>query len=380
MEISIIGGGITGLTTALALRKMGLEATVYERTPVLNEVGAGILMQPNAMHVLRWLGIADKVKESGYALDRMDISNAQLVPFRNASPGLIRGEQGEKVVAIHRARLQSILYESLPTGVVQLGVPYQSHRAVNGGLEVDHGERKSTATIILGADGINSKVRASLFPEATKRFSGQTCWRGIATMAIPAKIDRRGFEAWGGGYRFGFTPISEREIYWFAVAQAEENEGGTPFTSHAPLLDMFGSFHSLVSEIISSTPVEKIIWDDLHDLGRLGSWSQGNVCLLGDAAHATTPNMGQGAGQGIEDGYCISQALAQNPDPQQAFKEFEAGRRKKVDYVVNNSWRFGKMAHSASGRWIMKTLMRIMPERAVKKQMEKLFQVQGLSG
>ncbi len=378
MEISIIGGGITGLTTALALRKMGLRAKVYERTPVLNEVGAGILMQPNAMRVLNWLGIAEEVSAHGYPLQTMDISNAQLIPFRKASPDLIKGEQGEHIVAIHRARLQSILFENLPAGDVQLGTPYLSHRTLEGMLEVDHGGFKSTSAILLGADGINSKVRQSLFPEAKKRFSGQTCWRGIAPFSLPAEIEGRGFEAWGRGYRFGIVPISKEEVYWFAVAQAEENGDGSPLTSHTPLLKMFESFHPLASELISHTPIENIIWTDLHDLGRLKSWSQGRVCLLGDAAHATTPNMGQGAGQGIEDAYYISQALAQYPDPAQAFIEFEAQRRKKVDYVVNTSWRFGKMAHSRSGRWIMVNAMRIVPEKAVQRQMQKLFQVTGL--
>ena len=379
MDISIIGGGITGLTTALALQKMGIEATVYERSAVLNEVGAGILVQPNAMRVLNWLGLRDEIRELGYPLRKMDISNAQLIPFREASAELIQGDNGEQMVAIHRARLQKVLFESLPSDRVQLAAPYHSHSAKDGKLEVDLGTRKILTDVILGADGINSKVRKALFPDSKKRYSGQTCWRGIAPMALPNEIVGRGYEAWGYGCRFGIIAISEKEVYWFAVAQAPESQDPSPLASHAPLLELFQRFHPLVSKIINTTPLDKIIANDLHDLARLDTWSEGKVCLMGDAAHATTPNMGQGAGQGIEDAYFFSQAMAENSEPEQAFKVFEANRRKKVDYVVNNSWRFGKMAHSASGRWFMKTMMRLMPEKAMRRQMDKLYEVPGLS-
>ena len=379
MEISIIGGGITGLTTALALQKMGIEATVYERSAALNEVGAGILVQPNAMRVLNWLGLRDQIRNLGYPLLKMDISNAQLIPFRDASAELIQGDNGEQMVAIHRARLQKVLFESLPSHCVRLDSPYQSHIVKDGRFEVDLGHQKILTDVILGADGINSQVRQSLFPDAKKRYSGQTCWRGIAPMALPKEIVGRGYEAWGFGSRFGIIAISENEVYWFAVSKAPESQDPKPLASHAPLLELFQRFHPLITKTIRTTPLDKIISNDLHDLSRLSSWSEGKICLLGDAAHATTPNMGQGAGQGIEDAYFISQAMAENTQPEEAFKVFEANRRKKVDYVVNNSWRFGKMAHSASGRWFMKTMMRIMPEKAMKRQMEKLFEVPGLS-
>ncbi len=380
MDISIIGGGITGLTTALALQKMGIQATVYERTPALAEVGAGILLQPNAMQVFQWLGLDKAMEEAGYPLQKMDISNAQLSPYRNASPDLITGEQGEKMVAIHRARLQSILFDHLPVGTVKLGVPYHNHAYEEGKIKLQLGDEQRMTDVVLAADGINSKVRQALYPEAKKRYSGQTCWRGIAPFSsLPNELKDRGFEAWGQGVRIGLIPISQEQVYWFAVDKAEENPNTPPLNSHSPLLDMFQGFHTLVLEVISQTPLEKIIWTDLHDLGRLNAWSKGSICLLGDAAHATTPNMGQGAGQGIEDAFYISQALADHPDPNHAFKVFEANRRKKVDYVVNNSWRFGKMAHSASGRWFMRTMMRIMPEKAMKRQMQKLYAVEGLS-
>src|SRR5690554_5718647 len=109
MRITIIGGGIAGLTTALALNKVGFQCEVYERAAQLNEVGAGILMQPNALKVLDWLGLGKIVRENGIMLDQVDVTNSQLVPFKKSTKGIIQDEKGNKIVAIHRATLQKLL-------------------------------------------------------------------------------------------------------------------------------------------------------------------------------------------------------------------------------------------------------------------------------
>ena len=232
------------------------------------------------------------------------------------------------------------------------------------------------AGVLLGADGLHSNLRKSMFPSITAtRYSGQTCWRGISRMELPKEFAAVGREVWGNGIRFGFASISPTEIYWFAVAKSTQGQTDDPSQRTKMLLAMYGGFHALVKEIISNTPQEKIIRNDISDLKRLDYWSKGNICLIGDAAHATTPNMGQGACQGVEDAFYLSEIVATHANVNEAFAAFEKSRRKKVDTVVNNSWRFGQMAHSFWGRNLVKAIMKITPEKVLLKQMAELYSV-----
>ncbi len=375
MNIAIIGGGISGLTTALALKKLGFDCQVYEKATELNEVGAGIWMQPNAMKVLDWLGIGDEVRSEGQQLQSVELSDQNLIPLKKLERSHILNEKYNLTTSIHRARLQKILYSTLPKGTVQLGKSYVSHQIQKSFVKIEFEEGSASADLLLGADGIHSKVRHQLFPHATTRYSGQTCWRGIAPIALPRNRQSHGHEAWGRQVRFGFAPISEQGVYWFAVAKAPEGEQETPANLKAKLKAMFSSFHPLVQEILDQTPLDKIIRNDISDLKRLQAWSQNRVCLIGDAAHATTPNMGQGGGMGVEDAYYLSNILSKDPDFFQAFTRFEKERRKKVDYIVNTSWQFGKMAHNPVGQQLFKLMLKMTPEAMLKKQVQKMYSI-----
>jgi 2-polyprenyl-6-methoxyphenol hydroxylase-like FAD-dependent oxidoreductase len=376
MKITIIGGGIAGLTTALALNKLGFSCQVFERAEQLNEVGAGIWMQPNALKVLDWLGLGALVRENGTLLDQIDITNAQLIPFKKTTQEVVQDEQGNKIVAIHRATLQSILFEALPKDSVTLGCEFNSLEQSESQVKVFIGDRELMTDLLIGADGINSKVRDSIFSDTSKRFSGQTCWRGISDISLPGEFQNAGIESWGKKIRFGFSPTSENQVYWFAVMNASQNGTDDSATVKSELKNNYKAFHPLVLNIINQTQTDKIIRSDISDLKRLDKWHKDKVVLVGDAAHATTPNMGQGAGQGIEDAYYLANFLAKHNKIEKTLDSFESTRREKVDYVVNNSWRFGKMAHSGFGQLVMKAIMKLTPDKVMKQQMNKLYAVQ----
>lgn len=378
MTIHIIGAGITGLSTALALQKTGFSHyTLFEKAAALNEVGAGIMMQPNAMKVLDWLGLGDAIREAGNALSHADITNQQLRSIRRGSSSLLSADRSRQIIAIHRARLQRILFEALPAGKAELGMPLAACSCKNNQVKAIFEKNIALSDLLLGADGIHSPVRNSIFPDTSLRYSGQTCWRGIADMDLELNLRHIAKEAWGSRRRFGFAPISDREVYWYGVAN--EPAGGKDHADVKKALSArFADFHPLVLDMIQQTPDAKIIRNDIYDLKRLPVWHQGRVCLIGDAAHATTPNMGQGACQGIEDAYYLSQLLARESDPEQAFSAFEALRRRKVDQVVNTSWRLGQAAHHPIGQSLVKWIMRLSPEQALKRQMENLFAVPGI--
>jgi len=228
---------------------------------------------------------------------------------------------------------------------------------------------------IIGADGINSKVRQQLFPESKKRYTGQTCWRGVADIKLEKAFKNRGMELWGNQVRFGISEVSPNKIYWFAVALAKANQKDNPKENlHQKLTQLFEGYHPVVHKIIRATPLEKIIRNDINDLQPLQKWYKNNCCLIGDAGHATTPNMGQGGAQAIEDAWVISNLIVKYPD-ENIFEKFQNMRQQKVNFIVKQSWNTGKMAHWKYGTWFRNFLLKNMPNSVLEKSVIKLYQI-----
>ncbi|WP_127141599.1 FAD-dependent monooxygenase [Flagellimonas marinaquae] len=380
MRITIIGGGITGLTTALALKKVGFQCEVFEKAREINEVGAGIWVQPNALKILDWLNLGQLIRDKGTILNQVDITNPQLVPFKKTTKEAVQDDHGNKIVAILRADLQKILFDALPEQLVHLGQDFKSYQYESNEINVLIGNKQVSCDLLIGADGIHSKVRTETFENTVKRFSGQTCWRGVADFNLPSEFESSGIEVWGRKIRFGFSQIGRNKVYWFAVINAKQGEIDELGSIKPKLSILYKDFHEVIHKILDHTAEEKIIRSDISDLKRLKSWHKENVLLLGDAAHATTPNMGQGACQGIEDAYYLANTLKKhNGNLRVALNEFESSRREKVEYVVSNSWRFGKMAHSLVGQFILKSIIRLTPEHKINEQMKKLYHVKEFS-
>lgn len=371
MKVIIAGAGITGLTTALSLQKLGIPFHVYEKAPQIQPVGAGIWMAPNAMKVFEWLDIAKEVRRAGVQLDRVQIADKNLKPL-NPSANLAIDDTFS-ITSTHRARLHEVLYHNLSAKKISLNNEYIGHQQTGNQVKVVFSNAEATGTVLLATDGIHSRVRSQLFPDTTLRYSGQTCWRGIAKIRLDDHLRKSCLENWGKRKRFGFSVIEENEVYWFAVKSTPSNGTDNTATLKDDLLNTFSEFAEPVSSIINRTPTDKIIRHDLYDLKRLDRWYAGNVCLLGDAAHAMTPNMGQGGAQGVEDAYYISNILSRIPDPQKAFACFENLRRKKVDMVVNTSWRFGQLSHNPLLQPLIKTGIRMTPKKMLIKQMQELY-------
>jgi 2-polyprenyl-6-methoxyphenol hydroxylase-like FAD-dependent oxidoreductase len=377
MKVGIIGGGITGLTTALSLHKLGIQSVVFEQAKELNEIGAGVWLQPNAIKVLDYLGLKKKVEEQGIVLNKMEITNPQLKAFKKIKSEVVQDEDGNQTVAIHRARLQQILYiEAQKVSAVHLNRKFIKHDLTSEGIHLKFENAEDQVDVLLGADGIDSLTRKALFYESSLRSTGQVCWRGVSKLNLPDPLRNLGQEAWGRQVRFGFSQIHDGEAYWFAVANEGHLKKANEVGQKEYLSQLFRNFSSVVLDLILNTDQASIHQTVLHDLKRLPIWHKGKVCLIGDAAHATTPNMGQGACQGIEDAYYISRYLSKSlQNTEEAFQQFESKRRKKVDYVVNNSWQFGKIAHSAIGQPLMKLMLKLTPESVISSQMNKLYAI-----
>jgi 2-polyprenyl-6-methoxyphenol hydroxylase-like FAD-dependent oxidoreductase len=372
MKIAIIGGGIGGLTMALTLIQNGQNAVVYESATEIKPLGAGILMANNAMQVFDKLGVRHKIEKAGCKISTIKITNAQLKTIYQSELNKYEIQYGVYNVAIHRADLQKILANEIGYENIQL-----SKRV----LKIDKGsdftltfEDGTTANyeVLIGADGIKSTVRNQLFPGGIIRYTKQRCWRGLIELDWTSKYNQEAFEAWGKGKRFGFVKISDKKVYWYAVI----NE--TLMKENSSITDLFKEFHPEVVQMISQTPKDKIIFNDIVDLQPIYQWYNGKACLIGDAAHATTPNMGQGACQAVEDAYVIGTLLKQGKDIEGILAQYQKLRMKKAHFIVNTSWMVGKVAHfeNSIAIGLRNGLLKTMPKFINEKQFDKIFNIE----
>lgn len=374
----IIGAGIGGLSTAVAMSIHNIDVKVFEAAKEISSVGAGILVPPNAMAILDRYKLGSQVRDAGVAIDSINL--VDLKGKIISETGTFHNNNGKvyQTVAIHRGRLQSILLNALPAETV-----VSNKRCIEIVSTLDdiravfHDGTYASGRFFVGADGIHSNVRDSIFPESSLRYSGQTCWRGVADIVLAPEWLSRLTEIWGNGIRFGFVPISESKVYWYATKV--EKQGGRDRSSDLKqsLLTLYRDCLDPVREIISSTPVSSIIRDDLADLLPLKSWFSDATVLIGDAAHASTPNLGQGGAQAIEDSWFLAEAIKHCVTIDDAFGKFQKSRKVKAQKVVDASWQIGKATNLSSNVAcnVRNTIFRCVPSFVMKKQTRQVYNV-----
>jgi len=328
------------------------------------------MMAVNAMQVFDTLGLKGKIENAGNKIHGISITDEKMKPITKTNVLELEKKYNSCNVAIHRAELQKILAENIGFENIKLNHSLtQIEKKENYILNFENGIEVESK-IVFGADGIKSKVRNQIFETGTIRNAKQKCWRGLTEFDLPEQFHHEAFEIWGKGKRFGFVKLSEKKVYWYALIN-EKN-----FKDGLNLLDIFNDFDPLILNILELTPKENIILNDIIDLSPIPKWCSENLCLIGDAAHATTPNMGQGACQAIEDAYIIGKLLEKTKDFNVVFEEFQNIRRKKVDNVVNTSWKIGKISQWEKGNSLRNFVMRLTPESTNQKLVEKIMQLE----
>lgn len=377
MEIDIIGGGIGGLTTAIALEQKGFKTRIFEQAESIKPVGAGIILANNAMQVFEKLGLKTEIEAHGNHISSVHLTKSNLKPLSKVDLSYFEQKHGVRNTAIHRGTLQQLLLGKLQSTEVHLNHKLKSIER-NGpvySLLFENGEHVRSSTVI-AADGLNSSVRNALFSDNVVRDAKQVCWRGVTDFDLPERYVNELNEAWGKDERFGFVQIAENKVYWYALKsfRTDPNE-----CSMENLDSYFNEYHSVIKDLITSTPKERINTAEISDLAPMSTWHQENICLIGDAAHATTPNLGQGACQAIEDAYVLSKCLTKY-DINTAFEKFQRLRLPKAHRVVKSSWNVGKMAHIKNPLLIglRNQLMRMTPASIGRKQSEYIFQLSQL--
>lgn len=338
-KVLIIGGGIGGLTLGLALQKAKIPFEIFERAPELKEVGAGVGLWTNAVKVFDHLGIGDKIRAIGQPLQLAELGNEMGRILSRTNISKITDEMDAACYVVHRAELHAVLAKNLPADLIKT-----NHECIGIKGTTVHFKDQPDAkgTLIVGADGINSVVRSALWGNENPRYSAQTCFRSVVNFPFPETDILR--EIQGAGKRFGICPLGKDRIYFFAALNAPQGKM-IPFAERKQfLLNEYKGWQWKIPELIAAAESEKILQNDLIDRVPVKRWSKDSVTLLGDAAHPTTPNLGQGACMAIEDAMVLTRKLVEFENLSDALQSYEQERIPRTTAIVNKSWSFGKLA------------------------------------
>ncbi|MFD7261112.1 FAD-dependent monooxygenase [Streptomyces sp. NPDC059874] len=314
-RVVVAGAGIGGLTAAVALHRRGWRVTVCERAPGPSAVGAGIVLAPNALRAFDAIGF-DATRAAGQALPAaMGLRRPDGGWLNRADTVALTARYGRPPLALHRSALADALAAELPDGTIRYSCAVTAVDDAVGRPVVRTAAGDLEADLVLAADGIHSPLRHQYFPDHPGlRYSGETAWRTVLPAAEPktetaeTKADVDTAETWGRGQRFGTVPLADGRIYLYATAVAPE--GHRPADVLAELVRRFGTWHDPIPALLERIDPAAVLQHDLYDLAApLPRFHHGRLAWLGDAAHAMTPNLGQGGCQAIEDAVVLAHLL-----------------------------------------------------------------------
>ncbi|WP_439378856.1 FAD-dependent monooxygenase [Amycolatopsis lexingtonensis] len=352
-DIAVIGAGIGGLTLGLALRRHGIRARIYEQAPELGEVGAAVALAANGTRILRDLGL-------GSALEMTSAVPTELI-YRHWSQGSRVAEHpvgkwyedrfGAPFWGVHRAHLQRALTEAWGTSDLHLGKALVSLRRDGGRSELTFADGSTTtAGLVVGADGIRSRVRASI-TDAVPVYSGTSGFRGLVPRdAVPDLPDPEAVQFWMGPGAHLLHYATGEFVNFLAVVEGPQRwdaPGGMVQAADGVLAEAFRGWHPAIRTMVGAVP-QSPRWG-LFALPPLARWSKDGAVLLGDAAHAMLPHHGQGANQTIEDAAVLAGCLHRHGDPAVALAVYERLRRCRTRQIQRSSWVTSSLLHLPDG-------------------------------
>lgn len=377
----IIGAGIGGLTTAIALAKKKIEVVVYEQSDAIKEVGAGIWVAPNGLKIFEKLGIVDEIIKGGKILEKISIVDFNYKPISVVDGAKVRAKHKYSTLAVHRATLQKTLASFVPEGNIVLNKKFKSYDQTDNSVVAEFEDGTSVeADFLIDATGIKSFTRKRIEPASALRYSGQTCWRYVTDFDLPKASENEMYEIWSSekGLRAAYSKINDRQVYGyitdFQPPGGAENDKQATKTN---LLNLCADFPAVIKNLIESCDQNAFIRTDLYDFKPISRWTDGKVALIGDAAHATTPNLGQGACQAIEDAFVIAEELSRTDEMSEAFKNYQSKRIEKATYITNASWQFARLTNaSGMSKSLIKSVMRLTPDFISDRQLDKIYSLE----
>jgi 2-polyprenyl-6-methoxyphenol hydroxylase-like FAD-dependent oxidoreductase len=338
LNILIIGGGIGGLTSAIALRQRGYKVEVIERDPTWSVYGVGIIQQGNVIRAMKQLGLIDDYIEAGFGFNHVEIFIPTGVSVAKIpTPKLV--PEYPSNVGIGRRALHKVLGDrAIGSGAtVRLGLTVERLEDDSDGVTAYFSDGSNGRyDLVIGADGLYSQTRQMLFPDAPEpEFTGQSVWR----YNFPRTADVTGLSVYDGKTGLGLVPLSDTMMYMYITTPEPDNPY---YERHTLAASMRTKLSELPAPAIGAlaeqiTNNDEVVYKPLECLLLTGDWNRGRVVLLGDAVHATTPHLGQGAGMAIEDSIVLAEELAAATSVEEAFTRFRQRRFERCRYIVEAS-------------------------------------------
>ncbi|MDF5753595.1 FAD-dependent monooxygenase [Spongiactinospora sp. TRM90649] len=405
MRIAVVGAGLGGVAAAVGLHRTGHEVTLFERAAELREAGTGIVVMPNGLHALDTLGLAEDVRGHVIRATRAGLRDRRGRPLLITDLNAAQSVFGTPVI-IDRAELHRILRAPLPDALVRTATPIErlepaptSVRVIANdppaatGVIADgtpgptdmnviaNGTPIATVDAVIAADGIGSALRAQLFPDHPgPRRIGRMDLRGM--LPRPAGLDPEPLAGQlvdrRNGAMFGLFPLGDDRLYWFTDTALHGPPPG-PEEARRQMLSLMADWHPTVTAVIEATPPTAIYVDPIGALlDPLPSYVSGRVALLGDAAHAMSPDLGQGASQAFEDAAALTRHLtgATTTEVAQRLLRYDAERRPRAGTMVRAALRQSRLtSQTGPTAWLRDALLRTVPSRLAARQLAALWQV-----
>jgi len=331
LKAIVAGAGIAGLATAIGLRQAGLDVEIFERSPVLREIGAGLMIWPNGARSLQALG----VEVNSLAVRRLSVCTWRGRRLNDYPLDSIAARYGLPPSFVHRADLQSALAAGLGARGLNLGAEVTGFRNNAAGVEVTLRDGTSvTGDLLVGADGLRSSVRRQLLAEGEPIYLGSTIWRGVVDASDMGLEAGTGVNWIGRGAEFLAFHLPDHRIYWAGVTREPRGERAGPGGHKDDLARRFDRWVQPVPRLIAATDESAILRNDMFDRKPVHRWSAERVTLVGDAAHPMTPNAGQGACQALEDAVALRDSLRRSSEAADAFALYERQRLRRANRVV----------------------------------------------
>lgn len=346
MKIAVVGAGIGGLTVAALLQEHGHEVKVFEKNQELSEVGAGIGIGGNVIDKLHNHDLAKGIKNAGQIIDTLAIAD-------NSGTALskIKLKRNTINLTLERQSLLETIQSYVQSSSIYTG--YQVLSIENEANKVTvHFEKHEAETfdLCIGADGLHSSVRASVAPNTKVNYQGYTVFRGLVN-DVQLKDANTATEYWSKQGRVGIVPLLNNKVYWFISINAKIHNTEYQTYGKPHLQARFNHFPNEVREVLDKQSETGILLHNIYDLKPLKTFVYNRTVLLGDAAHATTPNLGQGAGQAMEDAIVLANCL-ETYDFDQALERYDKLRVKHTKKIIKKSRKIGKVAQSTQRLFI----------------------------
>lgn len=345
MKAMIIGAGVSGVSTGVALRRAGVDATVFERGRSLASVqaGGGMHLWNNAMSALQRMGIAESVESVGEGVDAFSWYTSQGRLMGSGDVTQLTRAVGAPAVGLTRADLHTALTGAADDGMIRFGSELTGFERDADGVTARFADgREERGDVLIGADGIKSRVRAQLQGEEEPRYSGVVVCQGVAKSDEPIIAPRVYGMLWGRGTRFGYYPV-RGGAFWYLLVAAPKDLFADPALRREKVADYLAGWADPVPRLLANTADADLIAGNIVDREPAQKWGEGRVTMVGDAAHAMTPFLGQGGGQGIEDAAVLTACLTEaSEDPPAGLRAYENRRRERTAHITRRAFKVGQ--------------------------------------